>query len=211
MPATSMAPPGGVVASTNKGEASARRPGRPRSEAAATAVLDAAYRLCAEAGLRGATIQAIADASGVSKMTIYKWWPSRLHLLIDAYLREATATLPLSQTLPPLAAIHAHAQRYVKALRGDLGRVQLAVLAECWAEHGNSGLFVELYLRIRRELGITVIRRGQQDGSIVAGGPAEALYDQIYGTIFYRCQFGLKGLTAPFIRTLVEHVLQPAA
>jgi len=185
-------------------DGAARRRGRPRSEAASTAVLDAAYRLSATVGLRGATIQAIAAESGVSKMTIYKWWPSRLELLIDAFLRQTTMVLPLSETDPPAEAIHAHAQRYVTALQGDLGRVQLAVLAECMAEHGNTELFVAHYLSIRRKLGIGVIRRGQRDGSIRAGRPPEALYDQIYGTIFYRLQFGFKGLNKAFVKALVD-------
>jgi len=178
--------------------------GRPRSEVASTAVLDAAYRLCAAEGLRGATMQAIAAESGVSKMTIYKWWNARLPLLIDAFLRQTTVVLPLSTTEPPAAAIGAHALRYVAALRGDLGRVQLAVLAECMAETGSSALFVERYLSIRRQLGVGVIRRGQRDGSIRATRPAAALYDQIYGTIFYRFQFGLAGLDKAFVRALVE-------
>lgn len=188
-----------------------RRAGRPRSDAATTAVLDAAYRLSADLGLRGASMQAIATESGVSKMTIYKWWPSRLHLLIDAYLRQATVLLPLSESAPPLEAIRAHALRYVAALQGDLGRVQLAVLAECLAAHGNAALFVERYLRIRRDLGVSVIQRGQQDGSITTSRPAEVLYDQIYGAIFYRCQFGLKGLNPTFVKSLVDAVLQPEA
>lgn len=181
-----------------------RRRGRPRSDAATSAVLDAAYRLSATEGLRGATIQAIAAASGVSKMTIYKWWEGRLQLLIDAYMRQATVMLPLSETLPPPAAIHAHVQQYLVALRGDLGRVQLAVLAECMAESGNSALFVARYLRVRRALGVRVIRRGQRDGSIASQRPAEALYDQIYGTILYRFQFGLKGLDRAFVQSLVD-------
>jgi AcrR family transcriptional regulator len=181
-----------------------RRRGRPRSETASAAVLDAAYRLSATVGLRGATIQAIAVESGVSKVTIYKWWPSRLELLIDAYLRHTNVVLPLSETLPPARAIHAHALRYVTALKGDLGRVQLAVLAECMAETGSSALFVERYLSIRRRLGVQVIERGQADGSISSARPAEAIYDQIYGTMFYRYQFGLKELNRAFVRSLVD-------
>ena len=181
-----------------------RRRGRPRSDAATSAVLDAAYRLSATEGLRGATIQAIAAESGVSKMTIYKWWEGRLQLLIDAYMRQATVMLPLSEALPPLEAIHAHVQQYLVALRGDLGRVQLAVLAECMAETGTSEVFVARYLSVRRTLGVRVIRRGQRDGSIASTRPAEALYDQIYGTIFYRFQFGLKGLDKAFVQSLVD-------
>lgn len=185
-----------------------RRPGRPRSEGATVAVLDAAYRLGASLGLKGATLQAISDDTGVSKMTIYKWWGNRLQLLIDAYLREASAALPLSATDPPVQAIQAHAARYVQALQGDLGRFQLAVLAECLAETGGSALFVERYLSVRRSLGVSVIQRGQAEGSISATRRAEDLYDQIYGTIFYRFQFGLPGLDAAFVQNLVGTTLQ---
>jgi AcrR family transcriptional regulator len=178
--------------------------GRPRSAVASAAVLDAAYRLCAAGGLRGTTMQAIAAESGVSKMTIYKWWDARLPLLIDAFLRQTTVVLPLSVTDAPVAAIGEHALRYVAALQGDLGHVQLAVLAECMAETGSSALFVERYLSIRRRLGVSVIRRGQRDGSIRATRPAAALYDQIYGTIFYRFQFGLAGLDKTFVKSLVD-------
>ena len=185
-----------------------RRPGRPRSEEATVAVLGAAYRLGASLGLKGATLQAISDDTGVSKMTIYKWWGNRLQLLIDAYLREASAALPLSATDPPVLAILAHATRYVEALQGDLGRFQLAVLAECLAETGGSALFVARYLDVRRQLGIGVVQRGQADGSISAMRPAEDLYDQIYGTIFYRFQFGLPGLDRAFVHGLVATTLQ---
>ena len=176
--------------------------GRPRSEAATSAVLAAAYALCAAQGLKGATIQAIAAASGVSKMTIYKWWNGRLELLVDAFMREATRLLPLEDSSPPAEAIRAHAQRYLVALRGDLGRVQLAVIAECLAATGGTALFVERYLRLRRTVAVRMIRRGQQDGSIVSRRRPEALYDQIYGTMFYRFHFAIGGLDKAFVAEL---------
>jgi len=152
-------------------------------------------------------MQAIAAESAVSKMTIYKWWDCRLTLLIDAFLRQTTVVQPLSATDPPVEALHAHALRYVAALQGDLGRVQLAVLAECMAERGDSALFVEHYLSIRRKLGVGVIVRGQRDGTIASKRSAEAIWDQIYGTIFYRFQFGLRGLNRAFVKELVETTL----
>ncbi|MCU1490585.1 MAG: hypothetical protein JWM85_1990, partial [Acidimicrobiaceae bacterium] len=53
------------------------RPGRPRSERARLAILEAAADLLIEGGLHAATIEAIAARAGVSKVTIYKWWPTR--------------------------------------------------------------------------------------------------------------------------------------
>jgi len=178
--------------------------GRPRSELAAVAVLDAAYRLTATQGLKGATMQAIAFESGVSKMTIYRWWEGRLELLIDAYLRQATLMLPITSDLSADQAILEHALRYLDALKGDLGRVQLAVLGGCLMENGNSEEFVKRYLDIRRKLGVCVISRGQCSGCIASKRPAEALYDQIYGTIFYRFQFGLNGLDKDFVVDLIS-------
>jgi len=183
--------------------------GRPRSEEAATAVLDAAYRLSAEFGLKGATIQAIAAETGVSKMTIYKWWDKRLYLLIDAFLVHTNKVLFISQDDPADEAIHAHAVRYVTALQGDLGRVMLAVLAECVAETGTSQTFVDRYLNYRRKLGLSVIKKGQKDGRITTAHSAELLYDKIYGTILYRHQFGLKGLDKNSLKALVDSTLNP--
>lgn len=183
--------------------AAPRGRGRPRSEAAAIAVLEAAYRLSARDGLRGASIQAIADESKVSKVTIYKWWGSRLALLIDAFLRQTLLVLPLSEEDPPVVAVREHALRYVAALRGELGRVMMAVIAECMSESGNSALFVERYLAVRRQVGMRVIRRGQRDRSIASLRSASVLWDQIYGTIFYRYMFGLGPLDKKFVHELV--------
>jgi AcrR family transcriptional regulator len=186
-----------------------RSRGRPRSESAAGAVLDAAWFLMAEQGLKGATMDAITLRSGVSKMTIYKWWGARLPLLIDAFLRQATRALPLAADGVPMRALKLHAQRYVSALDGELGQVMRAVIAECMAETGTAELFYKRYLSERRELGSTVIRAGQDQGSITRHLAPEALYDQIYGTIFYRFLFGMSRLNRRFVTDLVEHVLSP--
>ena len=49
----------------------------------------------ATTGLAATSIDAVARHSNVSKMTIYKWWPSREALLIDAFLNHASLMLPL--------------------------------------------------------------------------------------------------------------------
>jgi len=71
------------------------RRGRPRSAETTNAILQSAYKLMATTGLAATSIDAVARHSNVSKMTIYKWWPSREALLIDAFLDHASAMLPL--------------------------------------------------------------------------------------------------------------------
>lgn len=170
-------------------------------------MLEAAYRLLATQGLAATSIDAIARESRVSKMTIYKWWPRREAVLVDAFLRQAELLLPFDQDGEPLAVMTAHAAAYATALRGEFGRVQLAVIAECITTTGSANLFADRYLRQRRALGITVLRSGQGDGSIRSDVAADDLYDRIYGTLFYQSSFGLSAVTPSEVRDLVIALL----
>jgi len=61
-----------------------RRPGRPRSQSAQRAILDAALDLLAAEGFERMSIEAVAARAGVGKTTIYRWWTSKDDLVIDA-------------------------------------------------------------------------------------------------------------------------------
>src|SRR6266446_1024539 len=95
---------------------SAPRRGRPRSIETTNAILESAYTLMATTGLAATSIDAVARHSNVSKMTIYKWWPSREALLIDAFLNQASLMLPLSGAGNPAARVRRHAAAYAEAL-----------------------------------------------------------------------------------------------
>jgi AcrR family transcriptional regulator len=188
-------------------EAKPVRRGRPRSSETEQAILESAYRIMASEGLAATSIDAVARDSGVSKMTIYKWWPTREALLIDAFLRQASSMMPLPDKGDPLTRLRKHASAYVEALNGDFGKVQLAVISECIASTGSAEIFSERYLAIRRDLAIGIIKAGQKDGSILASEPAGDLYDRIYGTLFYQYVFGFRGLTRDYAEKLVTSVL----
>ena len=190
-------------------ESAAARRGRPRSAKTTTAILESAYALMATTGLAATSIDAVARHSNVSKMTIYKWWPSREALLIDAFLNQASLMLPLSGAGNPAARVRRHAAAYAEALLGEFGRVQLAVISECISKTGSAEIFYERYLDLRRTAMIETITEGQQDGSIGASGAPGDLYDAIYGSLFYRSVFGIKPLSPAYARSLVDLVLMP--
>src|ERR1700722_9113376 len=62
-----------------------RRPGRPRSERAEQAILDAALEAIAERGVDGVGCEDIAARAGVGKATLYRRWPGKEDLLIAAF------------------------------------------------------------------------------------------------------------------------------
>ena len=194
-----------------EGADSAPRRGRPRSIETTNAILESAYALMATTGLATTTIDAVARHSSVSKMTIYKWWPSREALLIDAFLHHAAQMLPLppASAGTPAVRVRRHATAYAEALQGEFGKVQLAVVSECISKTGSAELFYARYLQFRRDALVDMIAAGQADGNIQADGLAQDLYDAIYGSLFYRYVFGIAPITPVYARTLVDMVLRP--
>jgi AcrR family transcriptional regulator len=188
-------------------EARPVRRGRPRSAETEQAILESAYRMMASEGLAATSIDAVARHSGVSKMTIYKWWPTREALLIDAFLRQAESKLPLPGSGDAPTRLKHHASAYVAALNSDFGKVQLAVIADCIAATGSAKIFSERYLAIRRDMVVNIIKAGQDDASIGATEAAGDLYDRIYGTLFYQYVFGFRALTKDYAEKLVSSVL----
>ena len=185
------------------------RRGRPRSAETTNAILQSAYTLMASTGLAATSIDAVARHSNVSKMTIYKWWPSREALLIDAFLHHASLMLPLPlpSTGTPADRLRSHVAAYAKALQGEFGKVQLAVISECISNTGSAEIFYERYLRYRRTALVELIAAGQQDGSVGAAGTPEDLYDAIYGSLFYRYIFGIKPISPAQARNLIDTLL----
>jgi len=193
------------------GDDGAPRRGRPRSVETTNAILESAYAMMAATGLAATTIDAVARRSSVSKMTIYKWWPSREALLIDAFLHRAAQMLPLPPVSSgtPAARTRRHAAAYAEALQGEFGKVQLAVISECISKTGSAELFYARYLQFRRDALVEMIAAGQKDGSVLAEGAPEDLYDAIYGGLFYRYVFGIAPITPAYARSLVDLVLRP--
>ena len=57
----------------------------PRVVRSRASILEACADLIAEEGFAGVTIEAVAARSGTAKTTIYRHWPSREALLIEAF------------------------------------------------------------------------------------------------------------------------------
>ncbi len=72
------------MTTTSESEQGIRKPGRPRSAQAHKAIIDAALELLAEEGYQGLSIEAVAARAGVGKTTIYRRWPSKEELVMEA-------------------------------------------------------------------------------------------------------------------------------
>jgi AcrR family transcriptional regulator len=121
-----------------KGESSrrAKHPGNRyvRSEEARQAVLEAADNLLVKRGFAALTIEGIAARAGVGKQTIYRWWPSKTDVLLDAFLEDAVQHLKPQDSGDLGRDLRAHLRNLAEFLaRSDAGAVFRALTAQ--AQH----------------------------------------------------------------------------
>src|SRR6202051_1945006 len=100
-----------------------RARGRPRSEEHRHAVLNAAMELMQEDDLRRASVDRIAQRSGVSKATIYKWWPNRTAVAIDAFLHQMMADAAVPDTGSAAEDFRLTLRAMMRFLRSPLGTI----------------------------------------------------------------------------------------
>ena len=127
--------------------------GRPRSEASRVALLETAYNLMKEHALTEITTQQIAAKAGVSTATVYRWWPTKEALLLDAFLHIKRQSNPISQAGSPLERLREHAIAGGKFLAGENGLVAARLLAAIQDDPTLRQDFLEkFYLPLMSEL-----------------------------------------------------------
>src|SRR6267154_752223 len=130
-------------------------------ERAARAILEAASELLLDRGLSAVSMDAVAERAGVSKATIYRWWPTKETLALDALYTEWAAASPHP--------------RDTGSLRGDLlsllrpwvrlaasrpyGRVVAALLTEAQTDQAFAAEYRERFVEPRRQQAREIFRR----------------------------------------------------
>jgi AcrR family transcriptional regulator len=185
--------------------------GRPRSEAAQTAILSAAIALLLDQGLHAMSMDDVAERAGVSKATIYRWWASKELLALDALSTEWAT---------PKSSL----QRDTGSLRGDLlavlrpwirqlnekpyGRVIAGLVAQAQADADFAVLYREHFIRPRRDATRPLLLRAIARGEIRTDTDLDVSLDLVYGPIYHRLLHGHAALTDRFTQQVVDAVIK---
>ncbi|HEX3362000.1 MAG TPA: TetR/AcrR family transcriptional regulator [Solirubrobacterales bacterium] len=189
------------------GAAKGRAPER-RNEEARLAVLRAADELLVERGFGAVTVEGIAARAGVAKQTIYRWWPSKVEVLLDTLVEDADKRLKIPEDGPVVDAVRAYLRALARLLtKDDAGKVLLALIGEAQHDAATAALFHERYLDPRRARERALLKRGVATGELPAGLNLDAALDALIGPIVYRALTGAK-IPRPFVDGLVDRVLE---
>ena len=174
-----------------------------RDENARLAVLHAADDLLVERGFGGVTIEGIAARAGVAKQTIYRWWPSKVDVLLDTLVDDTSRQL----AVPDTGSAVDDTRRYLRVLarfltRDPSGKVLLALIGEAQHDAGTARIFRERYLDPQREQEREMLKRGIAAGELSETLDVDAALDALCGPIVYRALTG-----APIPRSFVDSLV----
>ena len=183
--------------------------GRPRSERARKAILEAASELLLARGLSAVSMDAVAERAGVSKATIYRWWPTKETLALDALYTEWAAARPHPRDTGSLRGDLLSMLRPWARLAGSrpYGRVVAALLTEAQTDPVFGAEYRQRFLEPRREQVREIFRRAIERGELPAGTKVEVALDLLYGSMYHRLLNGHAPLNDRFVRDVVDTVL----
>jgi AcrR family transcriptional regulator len=182
--------------------------GRPRSEKASQAILEAAADLLLENGLTAVSMDAVAARAGVSKATIYRWWPTKETLALDALYHEWAAVPSPRDTGSLRGDLLSLLRPWVRlAGRRPYGRAIAALITEAQTDPEFAREYRARFVEPRRDLARTIFRRAIERGEIPASTKTEVVLDLLYGPVYHRLLHGHAPLNDRFIRDVIDTTL----
>ena len=186
------------------------RRGRPRSERARQAILTAAVELLYEDGLSAMTVDDVAERAGVSKATIYRWWPSKELLALDAFATDWEMTSPV--TSPDTGSLREDLRARLRPFRRllkrrPLGRVLTGLVARAQTDPAFAAMYRERFLEPRRAATRALFQRAVDRGEIPADSDLDVALDLVYGALFHRLFQGHAPLDERFGEEIIETVV----
>jgi AcrR family transcriptional regulator len=181
--------------------------GRPRSKELDASILAATLELASEVGINGMSMDDVAQRAGVSKASIYRRWPSKELLVIDA-LRSAMGPLSTVDTGDVGADL--------RAILGDLverfsakERMNdvLPHLIEVSTHDPALRSELEAYTQLRRVPLRASLERGVARGEIGPDADLDTMIDALLGPIIYRRLLTGAKIDTAFIEALMALVV----
>jgi AcrR family transcriptional regulator len=186
------------------------RRGRPRSEQASQAILDATNELLLEHGLAGASMDAVAERAGVSKATIYRWWSSKETLALEAVYRSWSGVEPRLADKGSLRGdLRAMLLPWARQLReSPYGRVIAAFVTEAHSDPAFDEQYRTRFVEPRREQGRAAFARAAARGEVPAKVNVEVALDMLYGPLYHRLLHRHAPLTDRFVADVIDAVIR---
>ena len=152
------------------------------------------------------SINEIAEHAGVSKPTIYRWWPSKAAVVFDALEREIKAGSPPPNTGTAYGDVRIQMQRVAKLMNSPLRAILRELIAETFGDDDVAEQFRTLFFAERRRQGAATVQAGIDRGELRPDLDLEVIGDLLYSPLWMRMIIGHQPLTPKAVDKLLDHV-----
>ncbi len=184
--------------------------GRPRDENIDAQVVSAVLQVLRSGGYRAVTIERVARKVGTARTTIYRRWPSKLHLVAYAVLSEMGAS-PAADTGVLRADLEAAVRTLFRAFAGPLKQALPGLVTDMAQDPELATTIRQRVLAARRKSMREALQRARRRREIRDDLDEELLLDMLTAPFYYRALFGHAPITARLTRDVVDYVMRIAA
>jgi AcrR family transcriptional regulator len=163
-----------------------------------------------ERGVHAMSMDVVARQAGVSKATIYRWWPSKELLALDTLAAEweASAAVGERETGSLRDDLLARFRPWVRQLNSKpFARVAAGLVAEAQLDPEFAELYREHFIRPRREATRELLVQARDRGEIAEDTNLELTLDLLYGPIYHRLLHGHAPVTERLAQEVIDHVI----
>ncbi|MGI5418174.1 TetR/AcrR family transcriptional regulator [Actinomadura luteofluorescens] len=179
-----------------------------RRESSRRAILAATAELCSQFGYGRLTIEAIAARAGVSKKTIYRWWPSKGAVALDLLDETATVAAAPPDTGDLAADLHSMLTEIIGMLTPPHNAPGPGVIAEALHDPDLARELRERLVRPRIATFRQRLRRAQDAGQLHPDADLDVALDLLYGPLYHRLALHLGMPDPAYLHSLIAHVLR---
>ena len=187
-----------------------------RSEESRRSILEATMKLLEDSGPTGFTVQKlsierIAREAGVSKTTIYRWWSSKVAVVIDTFLDNHVARTPVRQDVPAIDALREHMASLAEIYAGNEGRLVAQLIGECQQDESAMAEFKKHFWLPRAEAVASLVERAMSEGSVRKDLDTQVVTELLYAPIYFRLLFQSGPLDAKATDAIMQTALDGLA
>jgi AcrR family transcriptional regulator len=172
-----------------------------------TAVMRATAELMREVGVKATTAEAIAARAGVSKATLYKWWPNKTAIAIEAFAQHMSQEISIPDTGSGRDDLVQQLREVITFLAGPDGQLLVDLVADAQATPGAIADLNERFFEPRMAAVGAFWARGVERGDFRADILPEIAMDLIYGPIVARLLTGRFQPSLPHVPEYVDWLL----
>jgi AcrR family transcriptional regulator len=188
-------------------ETVAKRPGRPRDESARQRILDAALELLQEESFAQVTVESIAGRAGVGKATVYRWWPNKAAVMIEAFRDAVTPEVPFPDSGCLEDDIRLQLDKFTRMLLSPWGRMLAGFVAAAQSDPDVAVALSDYWISPRRAEAKEALRGKRRWKEFHMDVDPELVLDLLYAPLYYRLMTGLP-VTVEYTQSLVDLVMK---